>query len=122
VRAAIQAFTAPGDMVLDPFVGGGTTLVEALALGRHSIGVDISTLATFISEMKTSLFTNEELSILKQWSAHAPGRVNMHSDSFYFDFYAEAGYYRHLGVPPLGAYARLSSRRSHQHCRFPNHT
>ena len=31
VRAAIEAFTAPGDLVLDPFVGGGTTLVEAIA-------------------------------------------------------------------------------------------
>jgi DNA modification methylase len=36
VRAAIEAFTAPGNVVLDPFVGGGTTLVEALALGRRS--------------------------------------------------------------------------------------
>jgi DNA modification methylase len=47
VRAAIEAFTEPGDLVLDNHVGGGTTLVEALALGRHAIGVDISTLAGF---------------------------------------------------------------------------
>ena len=32
-RAAIEAFTEPGDLVLDPYVGGGTTLVEARALG-----------------------------------------------------------------------------------------
>jgi DNA methylase len=30
-RAAIEAFTQPGDLVLDNHVGGGTTLVEALA-------------------------------------------------------------------------------------------
>lgn len=53
VRAVIDAFTAPGDVVLDPFVGGGTTLVEAIARGRHGVGVDISTLATFVSEVKT---------------------------------------------------------------------
>src|ERR1700730_6692366 len=33
-RAAIEAFTQPGDLVLDNHVGGGTTLVEALATGR----------------------------------------------------------------------------------------
>ena len=30
MRAAIETFTSPGDLVLDPHVGGGTTLVEAL--------------------------------------------------------------------------------------------
>lgn len=33
-RTAIEAFTQPGDTVFDPFMGGGTTVVEALALGR----------------------------------------------------------------------------------------
>ena len=35
VRAAIETFTEPDDLVLDNHVGGGTTLVEALALGRR---------------------------------------------------------------------------------------
>lgn len=97
VRAAIEAFTAPGDVVLDPFVGGGTTLVEALALGRHSIGVDISALATFVSEVKTSLFTDEELALLERWSTSAPERINMRGYTVHFGDYVEAGYYRHLG-------------------------
>src|SRR5687768_17340558 len=46
-RAAIQTFTEPGDVVLDPHVGGGTSLVEAIASGRHAIGIDISELAEF---------------------------------------------------------------------------
>ena len=33
VRAVINTFTQPGDLVLDNHVGGGTTLVEALAFG-----------------------------------------------------------------------------------------
>lgn len=33
-RAAIEVFSEPGDVVLDPFMGSGTTLVEASALGR----------------------------------------------------------------------------------------
>jgi len=47
--AVIQAFSEPGDLVLDPHVGGGTTIVEALAAGREAVGVDISTLAEFVS-------------------------------------------------------------------------
>src|SRR5674476_612684 len=61
VRAAIDAFTEPGDLVLDPFVGGGTTLVEAMASGRHAVGTDISSLATFVSEVKTTLYSDAEL-------------------------------------------------------------
>ncbi|MCS6773504.1 MAG: site-specific DNA-methyltransferase [Thermoflexales bacterium] len=37
----IKLFTDPGDWVLDPFVGSGTTLEAALALGRSAVGIDI---------------------------------------------------------------------------------
>ena len=39
-REAIEAFTQPGETVLDPFCGGGTTLVEAVSLGRRAAGLD----------------------------------------------------------------------------------
>lgn len=38
----IRFFTHPGELVLDPFVGCGSTLVACHATGRHGIGVDIS--------------------------------------------------------------------------------
>jgi DNA modification methylase len=38
---AISSFTAPGDLVFDPMCGSGTTLVEAMHLGREAIGIDI---------------------------------------------------------------------------------
>lgn len=37
----IRLLTEPGDLVADPFVGGGTTLVAALKLGRRGWGCDI---------------------------------------------------------------------------------
>ncbi|WP_269853959.1 TRM11 family SAM-dependent methyltransferase [Streptomyces sp. RPT161] len=37
---AIARYTSPGDLVLDPMCGIGTTLVEAVHQGRHAIGVE----------------------------------------------------------------------------------
>jgi site-specific DNA-methyltransferase (adenine-specific) len=37
----IQLYTFKGDVVLDPFVGSGTTCVVAAKTGRHFIGIDI---------------------------------------------------------------------------------
>lgn len=38
----IRLFTEPGDLVLDPFVGSGTTAVAAAQLGRDYLGVDVA--------------------------------------------------------------------------------
>ena len=38
----IRAYTNPGDLVLDPFAGSGTTAAVAAALGRHCVTIDVS--------------------------------------------------------------------------------
>lgn len=38
----IKLFTQPGDVVLDPFIGSGTTAVAAIELGRYYVGIDIN--------------------------------------------------------------------------------
>ncbi|MBV8454202.1 MAG: site-specific DNA-methyltransferase, partial [Deltaproteobacteria bacterium] len=54
VEEALASYTKPGDSVFDPFCGSGTTLVEALALGRNAVGVDANPLACLISQAKTT--------------------------------------------------------------------
>jgi DNA modification methylase len=49
----IEGYSQPGNTVLDPFMGSGTTLVEAKRLGRPSVGVDINPVAHLVAEAKT---------------------------------------------------------------------
>ncbi len=96
VRETIRQFTEPGDLIFDPYMGGGTSLVEALALGRNSIGVDISSLATFVSAAKTSVLGELDTRKLESWIDELPGVVNMKQPSTRSTDYADGGYYRHL--------------------------
>ncbi|MEM2939846.1 MAG: DNA methyltransferase [Candidatus Bathyarchaeia archaeon] len=48
----INHYSEPGDIVLDPFCGGGVTVVESLRLRRKVVGVDINPLATYVTEME----------------------------------------------------------------------
>ena len=47
-----EVYFQPGDILLDPFCGSGTTLVQANELGMHAIGIDISAFNTLISNIK----------------------------------------------------------------------
>ncbi|MDX6270024.1 MAG: hypothetical protein QOD28_1247 [Acidobacteriota bacterium] len=57
-QKVIQALTKRGDIILDPFCGSGTSLVEASLLNRHSIGFDLNPIAGLISRVKTTPLTN----------------------------------------------------------------
>src|SRR5438132_12483958 len=50
---AITQFSKPGDLILDPQMGGATAIVEAMRLGRRAVGCDLNSLAVFIARVKT---------------------------------------------------------------------
>ncbi len=66
--AAIEAFSRPGDVVLDPHMGGGTTVIEALVRGRHAIGNDLNSLAVFVTRVKTTCLGDRECAALLRWA------------------------------------------------------
>lgn len=49
-----EQLSAPGDVVLDPFCGSGTTLIEAQLAGRVAVGTDTNPLACLIAMAKTT--------------------------------------------------------------------
>jgi len=60
-RWLIQKYSEPGDIILDPFMGSGTSNVEALMLGRHSFGIDVDPFAKYLTKVKTTLLDINDL-------------------------------------------------------------
>ena len=53
-------------VVLDPFCGSGTTLIEAQRAGYEAVGVDLNPIACLISRVKTNRLPQEFLTISNQ--------------------------------------------------------
>jgi hypothetical protein len=56
-----RPFFAPGDVLLDPFCGSGTALVQANESGIHSIGIDISEFNCLITRTKLQKYDLEKV-------------------------------------------------------------
>jgi len=67
---AIRILTEPGELVLDPYCGSGTTLVEAALLGRAALGIDLNPLAVLIARSKVTPVTARELEELNRCFAN----------------------------------------------------
>lgn len=67
VEAAVRSLSEPDDVILDPFVGGGTTAVESLALGRRFVGLDINPISTLLTRAKTTPLYARDVQELERW-------------------------------------------------------
>jgi hypothetical protein len=98
-RAAIEAFSRPGDVILDPFMGGATALVEARAFGRHAVGSDVSSLSVFLGRVKTTPLSGDDLAHVSNWVWELPEHLNLHLPPVRAISWAKAGYQRNLPWP-----------------------
>lgn len=74
-----------GDNVLDPFIGSGTTAIEAQLLGINCIGIDVSPLCVLQSKVKTeSVEVIDEIDKIKEYILNKvrPSLFNQENKSF----------------------------------------
>ncbi len=64
----IEVFSDVDDLVLDPFMGGGTGIIEGLALGRRMIGLDLNALAHFVADVRTTPLSKNDEATVKDWA------------------------------------------------------
>ena len=85
VRKLLQEYSNPGDLILDPFGGCGTTLVEAKLSGRKSLGIDVNRVAVLISRAKIRAISPR---LLEGKNASLLGKISKAQDKR--DHYAHA--------------------------------
>lgn len=76
-REVISSFSRKGDLVLDPFMGGGTSVVEALSLGRRVLGCDVNALARFVAEVRTRPLSGADRDAILHWADRVARRLAM---------------------------------------------
>ena len=54
-RTLVRELAAVGDVVIDPFCGSGTVIVESMVAGLRAVGVDLNPLAIRVAEVKCEL-------------------------------------------------------------------
>ncbi|MCY4418945.1 MAG: DNA methyltransferase [Cytophagales bacterium] len=85
VQHFVRKYLPPGTVLLDPFCGSGTTLVQANEEGMHAVGVDICGFNTLLSQVKTrkldlALCRREFRSL-----SHRLAKHTFHSPTYRFD-------------------------------------
>ncbi|MFX1520925.1 MAG: DNA methyltransferase [Promethearchaeota archaeon] len=73
----IKLFTKEEEMIVDPFCGCGTTLVESFLNNRHSIGNDFNPLSALITKVKTTLIDENEFAYLNEKIARIGSNLDL---------------------------------------------
>jgi len=87
VEVFLKKFFKPGQIILDPFLGSGTTLIEANLLNMPSIGIELSEFSFLIAKVKTQkydieLLEKEILDILNKTKAFSR-RIKLNQKSLF---------------------------------------
>lgn len=77
-------------------MGGGTTLVEACSLGRRAVGIDISSLATFIARVKTTPLTEADYIEIGKWASALEKKLNLRNPPVRATAWIDQGYQRNI--------------------------
>jgi len=72
----ISQFSNKGDCIFDPFMGGGTSIVESLSMGRQALGNDINSLGLFVTNVKTTPLSSNDLLVLQNWISEIDNEEN----------------------------------------------
>jgi len=86
-KKVIELFSHKGELILDPFVGSGTTLVAANDLGRNAVGFDLQSHYIDICEKRLSqgdLFNSSEQLAIQDDALHVPFYLSEESVSLFW--------------------------------------
>lgn len=75
-RWAVQNYSSPGDWVLDPTIGAGTTAVEAINHGRNVVGVELEFVNVVKANVEKALGENpQQFAVIASGDARFLGRL-----------------------------------------------
>lgn len=88
VEIFLRRYFAPGQAILDPFSGSGTTLVECSTFGANGVGIDISAFNVLLARTKTTVYNpfvvehdlREALTRLETFVGHRAGQLSLEAD------------------------------------------
>jgi hypothetical protein len=133
VEVFLTRYFSPRSCIYDPFVGSGTTLVEANVFGSAAVGCDISAFNCLLSSVKTATYSLGELElalrvVLEEARRHVGDRPQRATD-WLSQWYApralaELLAYREAGErlpPPYDAVAKVVLSRAARSARLTTH-
>ena len=81
----LRKYFVPGNVVVDPFCGSGTALVEAQVLGIHALGTDISAFNVLLARVKTRVYdlalVEVEAHRCLEWASRDAGQLQPSADA-----------------------------------------
>ena len=83
-------------MIFDPFLGAGTTAIEAMAHGRDSVGIDINSLAFFLAKVKSTILTRNDITAIKDWITEEQSILKLNRDIPTDNWWRDNGYQKNL--------------------------